>query len=38
MTTLYVNWDFNDEIISIFGFPQIYIFLFASDCFLHVTF
>ncbi|MBX9886746.1 MAG: prolipoprotein diacylglyceryl transferase [Flavobacteriaceae bacterium] len=35
MTTLYINWDFNDEIISIFGFPlKYYGLLFASGLLL----
>ncbi|MBU0942400.1 MAG: prolipoprotein diacylglyceryl transferase [Bacteroidetes bacterium] len=35
MTALYVNWDFNDEIISIFGFPlKYYGLLFASGLLL----
>ena len=35
MTALYVNWDFNDQIISIFGFPlKYYGLLFASGLLL----
>ena len=35
MTAFYINWDFNDEIISIFGFPlKYYGLLFASGLLL----
>ena len=35
MTALYINWDFNDQIISIFGFPlKYYGLLFASGLLL----
>ena len=35
MTALYVNWNFNDEIISIFGFPlKYYGLIFASGLLL----
>ncbi|MDG2433030.1 prolipoprotein diacylglyceryl transferase [Flavobacterium sp.] len=39
MTALYINWDFNDQIISIFGFPlKYYGLLFASGLLLCMYF
>ena len=35
MTALYINWDFNSEIINLFGFPiKYYGLLFASGLLL----